>query len=100
MGLWYRSFTMLAVADYDADYLYLFQKNGTQQIPLSSFYKLIVGRTCQLFYLDEQQKKQDLSMIPLNPGWFRTVGDSSIHGFIDAVWQHNPNLDVRHGLFR
>jgi hypothetical protein len=100
MGLWYRSFTTLAVADYDVDYLYIFQKNGTQQLPLGSFYKLTVDRTCQLFYLDAQQKKRDLLMITLNPCWFRTEGDSNIHGFIDAVWQHNPNLDVRPGLFR
>jgi hypothetical protein len=28
------------ITDYDGDYLYLFKKAGTEQIPLPSFYKL------------------------------------------------------------
>lgn len=98
-GLVYRNFASVAVTDYDADYLYLFQKTGTQQIPLGSFYKLVAARGWQLRYLDEQHQKQAVQIVTLGTSWFHTNDSSSIHGFIDAVGQHNPNLDVRHGLF-
>lgn len=96
-GLGYWNFTSLAVTDYDADYLYLLQRTGAKQIPLGSFHKLVQQRGWHLHYLDEQQQKQELTLIPLSTGWFRPNDSSSIHGFIEAVWQHNPNLDVRHG---
>lgn len=96
-GLIYWNFASLAVTDYDADYLYLFQKAGTQQLPLGSFYKLVAAKEWQLHYLDEQQHKQEIRIAPLHTSWLHFNDTSSIHGFIDAVWQHNPNLDVHHG---
>lgn len=99
-GFLYRGYSSLAVTDYDADYLYVFSKTGTQQIPLGNFYKLIELRGWQLYYLDEQQQKQTLEIIALSIGWLWNRDNSSIHGFIDAVWQHNLYLDVRHDWLR
>lgn len=99
-GIFYWNVASLAVTDYDADYLYLFQKTGTKQIPLDSFYKLVEARGWQLYYLDEHQQKQKLHLIPLSTSWFKRNDNSSIHGFIDAVWQHNPQLDVKPNWLR
>jgi hypothetical protein len=89
------------VADYDADYLYNFQKSDTQKIPLGSFYKLATARGYwHLHHLDAQQRKRQLLVVAQNTGWFGRSGNSGIHGFIDAVWQHNPNLDVCHDWFK
>lgn len=103
IGLFYLNIVTLSVADYDADFLYLFKKTGTEQIPLGSFYKLsAAGRgRWQLKYRDEQGllKKleiQPVSVLPFISGLLRPEDDTSIHGFIDAIWQHNPQLDVSH----
>ncbi|QKG56083.1 hypothetical protein GKZ68_05170 [Hymenobacter sp. BRD128] len=96
--LFYRSYALLAVTDYDAAYLYIFQKSSTWQISLGDIYKLAAARGCwQLHYLDEQQQRRKLQLVPLGTGWFWPNDNSRIQGFIDAVRQHNPNLDVRRG---
>jgi hypothetical protein len=52
-ALIYRGVKQVIVADYDADYLYNFQKSNTQKIPLGSFYKLTTARGYwHLHYLD------------------------------------------------
>ncbi|MGI4762801.1 MAG: hypothetical protein ACRYF0_18970 [Janthinobacterium lividum] len=66
MGWFCWIFTSTAVTDYDLDYLYLFTKNGTVQIPLGHFYKLRSGRnTWYLHYQDEQNRKQQLMIVPI-----------------------------------
>jgi hypothetical protein len=81
------------ITDYEADYLYLFKKAGTEQIPLASFYKLEEGNRGDwyLYYYGEQDRKKKLTIHPLGKG-----DTSSIHGFIDAIWQHNPQLDIKY----
>jgi hypothetical protein len=97
-NLFFWGFRSLAITDYDPDYLYLFGKAETKQIPLGSFYKLkAAGGYWHLYYHDEQAKKRKLFILPLGTGLFFQRYDSlSIHGFIDAIWQHNPQLDVSH----
>ena len=90
--LW--SAATLPITDYDADYLYLFKKTGTEQIPLASFYKLEAGNRgyWYLHYYGEQRGKKALMIRPLGQG-----DASSIHGFIEALWPHNPQLDIKYG---
>ncbi|TDN39173.1 hypothetical protein A8B98_20175 [Hymenobacter sp. UV11] len=83
----------MPITDYDADYLYLFKKTGTEQIPLASFYKLQEGNRgyWYLHYYGEQRRKKKLTIRPLGKG-----DDSNIHGFLQAIWQHNPQLDIKY----
>ena len=92
-GLLWQAATM-PITDYNADYLYLFKKAGTEQIPLARFYKLEAGNRgyWYLHYYGEQSRKKKLIILPIGKG-----DDSSIHGFIDAIWQHNPQLDLKYG---
>lgn len=89
--LW--SAATMPITDYDADYLYLFKKAGTEQIPLINFYKLQEGNRgyWYLYYYGEQSRKKKLTIRPLGRG-----DDSGIHGFIGAIWQHNPQLDIKY----
>jgi hypothetical protein len=97
-NLFFWGFRSLAITNYDLDYLYLFGKANTKQIPLGSFYKLnATGGYWHLYYRDEQAKKRKLFILPLGTGLlFQRYDSLSIHGFIDAIWQHNPQLDVSH----
>jgi hypothetical protein len=83
----------MPITDYDANYLYLFTKAGPEQIPLASFYKLQEGNRgyWSLYYYGEQRRKKKLSILPLG-----RQDTSSIHGFIDAIWQHNPQLALKY----
>lgn len=83
----------MPITDYDADYLYLFKKAGPEQIPLASFYKLQEGNRGDwyLYYYGEQRGKKKLTIRPLGKG-----DESRIHGFIEAIWQHNPQLDLQY----
>ncbi len=88
----------MPITDYDADYLYLFRKTGVEQIPLASFYKLESGNRgyWHLYYYGEQSRKKMLTILPLGKG-----DNSSIHGLIEVIWQHNPQLDIKYGwLFK
>jgi len=97
-GFFYRGVALLAITDYDANYLYLFQQNGSRPIPLGSFYKLVAVRGgWKLYYLDAQQQKQHLEIVPLRSGWGWRRDDTSIQGFSEAVRRHNPSLDVQAG---
>jgi hypothetical protein len=95
-GLLWSAATM-PITDYDADYLYLFKKTGPEQIPLASFYKLQEGNRgyWHLHYYGQQNRKKKLTIRPLGKG-----DDSSIHEFIEAIWQHNPQLDIKYDKFR
>lgn len=98
MSWFYWVFTSMAVTDYDPDYLYLFTKTGTVQIPLGHFYKLRSGRsTWYLHYKDAQNRKQKLMIVPIQATFSWAEDNPSINGFSDAVQQHNPNLDLDHG---
>lgn len=99
-GSFYRSVARMASTNYDADYLYLFQKAGPQPIPLGSFYKLVASRgSWKLHYLDGQHHPQHLAIVPLHSGWGWRSDNTSIQSFSEAVRHHNPNLDVRTGWF-
>jgi hypothetical protein len=101
VGFFCRSVALLAITDYDADYLYLFQKAGPLPIPLGSFYKLVAVRGgWKLYYLDAQHQKQHLEIVPLRSGWGWRSDDTSIQTFSEAVRHHNPSLDVQAGWFR
>jgi|GEM_PF-5994378 len=100
-GFFCRSVALMAITDYDADYLYLFQKAGPLPIPLGSFYKLVAVRgSWKLYYLDAQHQKQHLEVVPLHSGWGWRSDDTSIQSFSGAVRRHNPGLDVQAGWFR
>jgi hypothetical protein len=83
----------MPITDYDANYLYLFTKAGPEQIPLASFYKLQEGNRgyWSLYYYGEQRRKKKLTILPLG-----RQDTSSIHGFIEAIWQHNPQLALKY----
>lgn len=90
----------MAITDYDFDYLYLFTKDGTMQIPLSRFYKFEEfggGKNAwYLHYQDEQNRKKKLMIAPIQADFSWQKDNESIYGFINAVRQHNPNLDLGH----
>lgn len=86
------AYTRLDVADYDADYLYRFTQTGTERLALGTFYKLRQeSNYWWLHYHDEQNRQKKLLIYPLGNG-----DNSSIHGFIDAIRQHNPHLEAKH----
>lgn len=101
-GLFWHSYVFATVADYDTDYLYIFKKTGREHIPLGSFYKLRLRRGYwYMQYRDEQARKKQVVILPLgiNLFGFGNSDNSSIHGFIDAIWQHNPQLNVEYPWF-
>jgi hypothetical protein len=89
--LWAAATTPITA--YDADYLYLLQKTGPVPIPLASFYKLEAGNRgyWHLHYYGEQNHQQKLTILPLGKG-----DACQIHSFIEAIWQHNPQLELRY----
>lgn len=92
LGLLWSAAT-LPITDYDANYLYLVKKTGTEQIPLASFYKLEAGNRgyWHLHYYGAQQRKKVLTILPLGKG-----DACRIHGFIEAIWPHNSQLDLHY----
>ena len=81
------------ITDYDADYLYLFTRAGAEQIPLANFYKLQESNRgdWRLYYYGEQRRKRKLTIHPLG-----RKDQSSMHGFIEAIWQHNPQVELKY----
>lgn len=98
--LLYRQLDSSFATAYDAGFFYLYQKTGTEQIPLGSIYqiKYIFFKTgsrhrWRIEYYDAQGQPQSVQLLPLG------FSGRNIDGFIIAVRRHNPQVAVRHWSF-